>query len=316
MTRGTFARLSTPALRRLACIALRLTLLPWLFREVVQRQKATILVFHAPSPTRFDHHLDVLKRLYRIIPLSSYVQALQHDDFSTLPPKALIITLDDGHRSNYALKDVIEKHNVPVTIFLCTGLIGTHRRFWFLHDDIAACVQQLKTVSDDDRLASLRQRRFDETQEFDERQALSVDEVRALKDRVDFQSHSVFHPILPRCSSERAEAEITQSRRDLLALLDQEIYAFAYPNGDYSAREMRLVEQAGYTCALTLDQGSLAAVRSRFNLPRLCIPDDADRHELLVKTSGLWGLIRAVLHKATCEKAIQSADTARQGGGA
>jgi peptidoglycan/xylan/chitin deacetylase (PgdA/CDA1 family) len=302
--RRTLAKLRTPATRRLAFIALRLSLLPFMLREVVQRKKVTIIVFHAPSPEIFDRHLGVLKRLYNIISLSSYVEAIQRDDFKKLPPKALIITLDDGHRSNHALKGVLEKHDVPVTIFLCTGLIATHRRFWFLHEGVTASVQQLKTVPDDERLTTLRKSGFEETKEFDERQALSVDELRELQDKVDFQSHSVFHPILPRCSSERAEAEIVQSRQDLLALLANEIYAFAYPNGDYSEREMRLAEKAGYKCALTLDQGSNTERTSPFRLARLCIPDDADRHELLVKTSGLWRVMRSALQKGTYDKGM------------
>src|SRR5262249_48939276 len=157
---------------------------------------------------------------------------------------------DDGHRSNYTLKDVLDKHAMPVTIFLCSGLIGTRRRFWFLHEETTAIVQQLKTVPDDERLAILRETSFEETKEFDERQALSVSELRELKSKVDFQSHTVFHPILTRCSSERTEAEIAKSRMELQTMLGNEVYALAYPNGTYSEREIRLAEKAGYKCAL------------------------------------------------------------------
>jgi peptidoglycan/xylan/chitin deacetylase (PgdA/CDA1 family) len=299
MTRRTLGRLRTPALRRLAFVALRLTLLPRMLREVVQRRKVTIIVYHAPSPKIFDRHLGVLKRLYNIISLPAYVAATQPGDFRRLPPKALIITLDDGHRNNYALKDVLEKHNVPVTIFLCTGLIGTRRRFWFLHERTTALVQQLKTVSDDERLAILREASFEETQEFDGRQALSLSELRELSNKADFQSHTVFHPILPRCSAARTEAEIVSSKLDLQTRLGKEVYAFAYPNGAYSEREVRLVERAGYRCALTLDRGLNTERTPRFRLRRICIPDDADAHELLVKASGLWGALRAVLGRRT-----------------
>src|SRR5262249_43161506 len=191
------------------------------------------------------------------------------------------------------------KHDVPVTIFLCSGLIDTRRRFWFRHEATSAIVQQLKTVPDGERLAILCEAGFEETKEFDARQALSASELQGLKTKADFQSHTVFHPILPRCSSERAGAEITTSKLALQTRLGNEVYAFAYPNGEYSERELRLVEKAGYRCALTLDRGCNTARTPLFRLRRICIPDDAGRPELLVKASGLWGRIRAVLAKKT-----------------
>jgi len=220
----------------------------------------------------------------------------------------LIITIDDGHRSNYALKAVIERHNVPVTIFLCSGLIDTRRRFWFQHPSTSAIVQQLKTVPDGERLAILRKAGFEETKEFDERQALSAVELEQLKTRVDFQSHTVFHPILPRCLSARAEAEITKSKKDLETGLAREVYAFAYPNGEYSERELRLVEEAGYRCGLTLDRGFNSEKTPLFRLRRICLPDYADRHELLVKTSGLWGGIGVVLRIRTSRMSKRKID--------
>src|SRR6266704_729818 len=161
MTIRTLVSTRTPAMRKLAFLALRLTLLPFVLREVFQRKKVTIIVYHAPSAEVFDTHLSFLKRVYNIVPLSVYVEARRKGDFSKLPPKALVITLDDGHRSNYALKDVLEKHNVPVTIFLCSGLVDTRRRFWFWHEATSAIVQQLKTVPDGERLAILRDTGFE-----------------------------------------------------------------------------------------------------------------------------------------------------------
>jgi len=295
----------TATTRKMAFLALRVTLLPFVLREVFQRRKVTIIVYHAPSVDVFDAHLTVLKRIYNIVSLSVYVEARRKGAFSELPPKALIITLDDGHRSNYALKAVIERHKVPVTIFLCSGLIDTRRRFWFRHEATNAIVQQLKTVPDGERLAILRKAGFEETTEFDERQALSASEIEELKTKVDFQSHTVFHPILPRCLSARAEAEIRKSKEDLQKGLVTEVYAFAYPNGEYSERELDLVEKAGYRCALTLDRGFNSELTPLFRLRRICLPDYADQHELLVKTSGLWGGIRAVLGRRTFYHATQ-----------
>jgi peptidoglycan/xylan/chitin deacetylase (PgdA/CDA1 family) len=297
MTIQQVIRLGIQALRSWTFLSLRVTLLPFVLREVVQRKKVTILVYHAPSAETFDKHLRFLKRVYHIVPLLTYLEARQSRDFSKLPPKALMITLDDGYSSNYALTESIAKHEVPVTIFLCSGLINTHRRFWFLHQETRAIVQQLKAGSDAERLAILREAGFEETKEFEERQALSTSEIADMQPKVDFQSHSMFHPILLRCSTEKAEDEIVRSRLDLQTTLGKEVYAFAYPNGDCSAREMQLAEKAGYACALTLDGGANTARTPLFRLRRTCIPDDAALHELVVKASGLWGGLKAILER-------------------
>jgi peptidoglycan/xylan/chitin deacetylase (PgdA/CDA1 family) len=275
-----------------------LTLLPFLVRELVQRRRVTIIAYHDPSPGVLHAHLTVLGRVYSIIALEAYIDALERGTVRALPPKALIITLDDGHRGNYSLKEVIEKHGVPVTIFLCSGVVATRRRFWFRHEEVSEIVQQLKAVSDEERLAILSRAGFEETKEFGERQALSAVELSELKASVDFQSHSMFHPILPRCVSARARAEIMQSKEDLQAGLATEVYAFAYPDGQYSDRELLLLKRAGYRCGLTLDRGFNSASTPRFRLRRVAVSDHADRHELLVKTSGVWGAIRAVFFRS------------------
>jgi len=289
-------RESGSVLRAIAFLTLRLTLLPLAIRLLFQKNKTTIIAYHAPTARVFETHVRILRRLYNLVPLSDFVAASRSGNIRSLPPRALIITIDDGHRSNFALQDVIVKHEVPVTIFVCSGIVGTRRRFWFMHDAASSAVQLLKGVPDADRLAALTRMGFEETKEFGDRQALSALELNELKASVDLESHTVLHPILPRCSPERAETEIKKSKRDLQRLLASEVYAFAYPNGEYSERELRFVEDAGYKCAVTLDRGFNSEKTAIFKLRRICIPDGAGRHELIVKVSGMW---QAILAAAT-----------------
>jgi poly-beta-1,6-N-acetyl-D-glucosamine N-deacetylase len=286
--------LRTPTMREMVFLALRFTFLPCALREILNRRKVTIIVYHAPTPHFFEAHLGVLRRIYNIIPLSVFLEAREAGDFRTLPPKSLIITFDDGHRSNYALKEVLARHNVPVTIFLCSGVIGTRRRFWWQEGN-PGLVQRLKAMPDDERLLTLRGMGFEEPKEFEDRRALSLSELRELSTNADLQSHTIFHPILPRCSSAKAQDEIARSKLDLQAVLRREVYALAYPNGEYTERELRLAEKAGYRCALTLDRGFNTEGTPLFRMPRICIMDDAGQHELVVKASGLWGAIKDLL---------------------
>src|SRR5262249_51171283 len=155
-----------------------------------------------PDPQTFRRHLEVLRRLYNVVSLRDFVDALHDASTDKLPPKALVVTLDDGHRGNLRLKPVLERLGVPVTIFLCTGIVGTRRGFWFKHVDRPA---ELKQVPDEERLRLLREGGFDEPEELAEPEALSAEEILELQGPlVDFQSHTVSHPMLPHCSEAKA----------------------------------------------------------------------------------------------------------------
>ncbi|HLW88602.1 MAG TPA: polysaccharide deacetylase family protein [Terriglobales bacterium] len=265
--------------------------MPFLIRELAQRRRVTILVYHKPAPETADRHFEALRRKYNIISLADYL-SYRTDARKHLPPKPLIVTFDDGHESNYALKSILEKHGVRATLFLCSGLVGTNRHFWFETDMSNSVRQRLKRVADDERLGVLSKLGFSETAEYETRQALSASEIEEMKPLVDFQSHTVYHPLLPQCPAPRAATEISDSKIQLEERFRLRIYALAYPNGDYSTRETTAAEASGYTCALTLDNGFNSRETPAFQLRRICINDDAGLAELFVKASGLWGFLK------------------------
>ena len=264
-----------------------MSLIPLLVRETLQRRRVTLVLYHDPDPLTFERHLLVLRRLYTIIELRELAVALRDRTTGRLPRKALVVTLDDGHRGNLGLLPVLDRHGVPVTIFLCASIVGSDRHYWFKH---AANATALKTMADGERLAHLRRSGFVES---GERESLSDEEIRAMAGpRVDFQSHSLTHPILPRCDDEKARAEIAESKRDLSTRYGLDVYAFSYPNGDYSGRELRLVRESGYTCGVTVDLGFNSASTDPYRLKRICIDDNDGVDELVVKACGVWGAIR------------------------
>jgi len=266
-------------------------MLAYVVRELVQRKVVTILCYHKLDPVTADRHLKLLRRKYNIISLRDYLE-LRHKPASAAPGKALILTFDDGHQMQYSLKPVLEKHRVPVTSFICSGITGTNRHFWFETPMSDRELARLKTVSDMDRAERLEQLGFSETREYPARQALSWQEVEDMKAVVDFQSHSVFHPILPCCSETRSAREIAGSKTDLEGRLGSDIYAIAYPNGSHSPREVAFARDAGYQCGLTLDFGFNTGKTPTFQLKRIVMTDDAGPDELLVRASGVWDWLK------------------------
>ena len=287
-------------LRAAAFRLLRLSLLPLLVRETIQRRKVTVLLYHDPRVDLFEKHVEVLTSLYSVIPLRSMIDGLTTGGLNGLPAKSLVITFDDGHRRNFELKPVLDRRRLPVTMFVCSDIVGTRRPFWFLHvaDEV---VQELAAVSDRDRVERLRALEVREGADADERDALSREEILELAGTlVDFQSHTATHPFLPRCPDEKARHEIFRAKVDLEREYGFDVYALSYPNGDYSEREVELAREAGYACACTVDSGFNSNATDPFRIKRIAIDDEDGLDELVVKASGLWGVTRrrtAGLHR-------------------
>jgi peptidoglycan/xylan/chitin deacetylase (PgdA/CDA1 family) len=257
---------------------LRWSGLPALLRASLQRRRVTILVYHDPRPDVLERHLAVLAQSYRIISLRQYLSGDAGD-------RALVITFDDGYATNFDLRESLRRHDVHPTVFVCSGLVGSLRPFWFRHADD---VEELKRVSDDERLSRLEAAGFDASAERSPREALSDGEIRELAAIADIQAHTVTHPILPRCADDRARDEIVDGKRELEQRFDFEIYALAYPNGEYTEREVDFARSAGYGCALAVGGRTNARKADAFRLQRIAIDDHDGVDELLVKASGLW----------------------------
>ena len=276
--------------------ALRWSGVAWLWREMVQRHRVTFLLFHDMEATDAERNIAYLKRHYNIISLNYYLDAVNNR--KELPDKAVVITFDDGHASNYALLPVIKKMQIPVTIFLCSSIVGTQRHFWFRHSmEIKPNVEALKRMSNEQRLETLRQFGFLQEYEYSDTQSLTKEHIEAMKPWVDFQSHTCYHPILPQCDDVTARKEIAESKQQLETDYKLKINAISYPNGDYSARDIRLAKEAGYECGVTVDSGYNDLNSDLFRLKRFSVNDAKTIDELMVKASGCYALLKYRLHK-------------------
>jgi peptidoglycan/xylan/chitin deacetylase (PgdA/CDA1 family) len=262
--------------------------LPYLIRELFFRKKVTILVYHDPKPEVFEEHLTYLAPRYRIIPLGILIEAIINQDWHRVPDKSLSITIDDGHMGNHKLINIVRDFQIPITIFVCAEIIDTNRHFWFLDYDVEA--EQLKTINNQNRLDYLRARgNYEQDMNFENRQALSEAEIKEMEDNgIDFQSHSSFHPILTMCSDDESRMEIKNSKSVLEGFLRRPITVFAYPNGNYSEREIQYIREAGYRAARSLDLGWNGLDTNIFALKSIVISDNASLYEMIVQSSGIF----------------------------
>ena len=274
---------------------LRYSGLPYLFREVVQRQRVTIVMMHNISLTAAQQAFSYWKRHYNIIAMQDYLNARKDESGYRLPPKPLVLTFDDGHKGNYKLLPLIEELEIPVTLFLCSDIVGTNRHFWFLHEGCNA--DNLKRVPNEERKKQLAETGFSEIDEHPERQALSDEEILKMKKSlyVDLQNHTRFHPILTKCSDMEADDEINLSKKYLEERYSLNITGFAYPNGDYSNREVEMVRAAGHRYALTTTPGFNSLQTELLELKRFSVNDSTNPDEIVVKSSGVWKIVKHLL---------------------
>jgi len=81
------------------------------------------------SPEHFAEHLQVLRDFGRPLSLSDLTSGIEK---GKLPRRPLVVTLDDGYADNlYNAKPILERHDIPATVFVVTAGIGSTHEFWW-----------------------------------------------------------------------------------------------------------------------------------------------------------------------------------------
>jgi peptidoglycan/xylan/chitin deacetylase (PgdA/CDA1 family) len=79
------------------------------------------------SPQRFSEQLKILRQHATPMRLQDVVQRMQDDN---LPSRAVALTFDDGYKDQlFEAKPLLEKHQIPATVFVTTGYFDSE--FWW-----------------------------------------------------------------------------------------------------------------------------------------------------------------------------------------
>lgn len=80
-------------------------------------------------PRHFAEHLEVLRRSYLPLSLSTLVDGLRA---GRMPDRGIVLTFDDGYADNLTQgRPLLERHDVPATVFVTTGEAGRPRELWW-----------------------------------------------------------------------------------------------------------------------------------------------------------------------------------------
>jgi glycosyltransferase involved in cell wall biosynthesis len=158
-----------------------------------------------------------------------------------LPPKPVILTFDDGFKDLYENAwRILKKYNFRFTAFVVTSRIGMRNQWEGIQEG------KLPLIS---------------LQELQEMSA----------DGAFFEAHSRTHPFLRKLSVSELHEEIRECKTDLKSLVGYDPQFFAYPYGDFRARERKCVAENDYLGACTTIQGMNTIRTDLYRLRRINI---------------------------------------------
>lgn len=264
-------------------------------KEALRGDFIISIYFHNPDKSLFEFCVKWLKKNKFIFLSEKDIFAIAKNEI-TFPKGGVILTVDDGWQSNE--KNVIavaDKHKVPVTIFVTTDAV-INGNFWWSYIPKARqsnpnlpSIEKLKKISNQEREKILVQTKNEITIE---RQALNLDQLKkaSLSEYVTIGAHTVNHPILVNCDDNEAFLEIEGSKVQIQEWLNTQVESFAYPNGDYSSREIEFLKQLNFSTAYTTEPAYLTKERLQkiYQLPRFCIFEGISKAEAICRMTGVW----------------------------
>lgn len=290
--------------------ALACSVLPKIFSA---EGRLSILIYHRvlpeedfmrpnePTIDAFTWQMELISRYFS--PLSM-TDALDLMEKGQLPNNAICVTFDDGYADNeeYALP-VLQKWNVPATVFVSTGFMNGGR-MWndtiievLRNSDDHICLESIglgsyETITNDQKreaavdiisrikyMESSKRANITKLIESTATKKLPVDLMlnneallNLVKAGVEIGGHTVNHPILATLSNMEALDEIKQGKKILESIINKRVRYFAYPNGkphqDYHLDQAEVVKNIGFDAAVTTEWGVSSTLSDKLQLAR------------------------------------------------
>jgi peptidoglycan/xylan/chitin deacetylase (PgdA/CDA1 family) len=236
------------------------------------------------TPEEFDEQMRFLSSFYRPLSLAELL-AIRRGE-APLPPRAVMVTFDDGYRSvaEHAWP-IMQHHGVPLTLFVPTAYPGDPgRAFWWdrlwralgSEDAVVSTpLGDLPVRTPAERLRTYRQLRgYLKSLEHERAMAIVADlsggsgatalapsvlgweELRRLAaEGAAIGSHSRTHPLLDKVARAEASREILDSLGDLERELGPTPRVFAYPGGGFDGGVATILEEEGFELAFLTTRG-------------------------------------------------------------
>jgi poly-beta-1,6-N-acetyl-D-glucosamine N-deacetylase len=283
----------------LAHLAARTLMLTGRVKQATQKALDTecilSLYFHKPSKDEFEFSIKWLKKKgFKFISSHDLERIINRE--IPFPKGAVLLTVDDGWQTNVTnVVEVADRNQVPVTIFVSTTPVEEGAYWWSYVQQ--AKRQGLTSFSKKDLKKMPEEERVKILQEIKQmvypgRDAMTVEQVKMVANSpyVTIGAHTQTHPILINCPETQVYEELKGSRQKLESWILKEVAYFAYPNGDYSRREIKTLKTLNYRLAFSAQPQYLtpALLNETFTIPRFGFLEGASYAENICRMTGVW----------------------------
>jgi peptidoglycan/xylan/chitin deacetylase (PgdA/CDA1 family) len=189
------------------------------------------------TKTEFYRQMDFLKQSnYSVISLNEALDLVFKN--KEITENYIVLTFDDGCEKFYDTTfPILDSFNFPAAVYPITGFLGD--------------------------VLTMRGRSYPHLKILSESMLIELSKVG-----VEIGAHTVNHLRLTSVTKSEVRYEISYSKIYLEQLLGKEIDSFSYPHGDYNNETIKLVQESGFTSALTCNYGILSGTHSIFEIPR------------------------------------------------
>lgn len=202
--------------------------------------KLPIILYHK-TPQDFENQMKLLiERGYTAVTMNEATEIITGKIIG--PSKPVAITFDDGFSDQLKALEILRKLNLKSTFYI---IIGSRNSGWCLGVE-----KKANNCGD---------------------AYMNWDEIKSIASSglVEIGSHTVDHTSLSSQSEKVQRYEIFESKRILEEKLGIKINSFAYPYGKYSEITKRLVAEAGYKNATTVNSSYIQSSNMIFELYRI-----------------------------------------------
>lgn len=264
----------------------------------------------------FEIQMALLAEHMNVLSLDIAIELLKSN---SLPPRAVVITFDDGYRNNFEVAmPILEKYGLTATFFIATGyldggcmwndkIIETVRKHegekinllkFGLEDYVIGTIKQknevikkilkkLKYLPLEIREQKVNDIVGENLEGIPEDIMMTSAQVKEMsRHGMQIGAHTVNHPILARLDEKHAEKEIYESKMYLEQLIGNKVNTFAYPNGkpgyDYNIAHVEMLKKLGFQGAVSTAWGVARRESDVFQIPRF-LPWAKNKHKFFAQ---------------------------------
>lgn len=180
----------------------------------------------------------------------------------TLPRKAVVITFDDGFKSNLEAFRIMEKYGYEGLCFVATSFLGKEYDFMPYY---------LSHPSMDYATSDAKDQKF----EF-----MSIEDLKACNN-IEMYPHTHHHIDMTSFSTDDIKRELYNSEKILRTVNDGNI-AFSYPRGLFNESIKSILKGRGYKLSFAVLPGTIKMDSDLFMLPRTNVPTEKILFKLIL----------------------------------